>query len=95
MTVIYSVESLQFTKQYSSAGNGNLIIQATLQTNDMIIEQCISIKHYMGTHLEYIDDQSPVYFVVKLRHTELKFVISKPVDSVRTYATDIAELMGF
>ena len=95
MTVIYSVNSLEFTRQYSTAGTCNLVIQARTQNNDLVIEHCISAKHYMGSHIEYIDDQSSVYFVVKLKYVELRYVISKSVDIVRMYSTDMAELMGF
>jgi len=71
MTVIYSVESLQFTKNYD--GLSTLVVQAR-QDSDMVIEHCFSARHYVGTHLEYLADGSVVYFVIKLKYTELRFV---------------------
>ena len=92
MTVIYSVESLQFTKNYD--GLSTLVVQAR-QDTDMIVEHCFSARHYMGTHIEYLADNSLVYFVIKLKHAELRFVFPKPADLVRVYLSEIVALMGF
>lgn len=93
MTIIYSVGSLKFTKEYSTNG-GTLAVKAT-QDNGMNIEHCFSVRKYMGTRLEYLEDESLIYLVIELKHVELRYVFSKPVDIVREYSNEIVELMGF
>jgi len=93
MTFIYSVESLACIKNYSE-NDRTLVIRAK-QGSGMNIEHCFSVRHYMGSHLEYLDDASNVYLVITLKHSEIRYAFLKPLDVVREYSEQIVELMGF